>query len=240
VNDVQRLFRCLVRTLASATPERLHDAFRIAELHEQILPYRRFRRELRLEAIEDYEMAILRLLAGEGGLASVEPEEVRDLLAHEARAINPSPGVFRGYGEATVRLDAAAVEHLLREEEAWAPPDSTRPHRAGAAEAAGEAAPLAEPPALATEPPDAADATAISMPERAVLSPEDEAAISSPILGLTLPRCPSCQETLPIWRTVAFCPFCGERIPYRGCGRCGERLEPGWRHCVTCGEPVID
>jgi hypothetical protein len=43
----------------------------------------------------DYEHALLRLLAGEGDLARIEPREVRDKLRLELESPNPNVGIFR-------------------------------------------------------------------------------------------------------------------------------------------------
>jgi Double zinc ribbon len=52
------------------------------------------------------------------------------------------------------------------------------------------------------------------------------------------PTCPRCRESLPRTRRVVFCPFCGERVDPLRCSRCGTELEPGWKHCITCGRPT--
>ena len=95
MDDVERLFRHLVHLLATDDAERLRTPIEVSELYQSIVPYRSHKRELRFDAIEDYDMAILRLLAGEHGYASVEPIEAREALALEAEAVNPNPGAFR-------------------------------------------------------------------------------------------------------------------------------------------------
>ena len=52
--------------------------------------------------------------------------------------------------------------------------------------------------------------------------------------------CPKCREAIPAGRIVTFCPWCGERLIPLRCSRCRTELESGWRHCITCGAPVVD
>lgn len=48
-------------------------------------------------------------------------------------------------------------------------------------------------------------------------------------------NCPGCQGALPARRVAIFCPFCGHQVGASRCASCGTDLEPGWRHCITCG-----
>jgi hypothetical protein len=34
---------------------------------------------------------------------------------------------------------------------------------------------------------------------------------------------------------VNFCPQCGQNLTRRQCPHCNTELEPGWKHCVSCG-----
>lgn len=52
------------------------------------------------------------------------------------------------------------------------------------------------------------------------------------------PSCPTCRAELPAHRPVSFCPFCGDQVGRYRCSRCGSEVEPGWRHCITCGHAV--
>ena len=137
MDDVERLFRHLVHLLATDDAERLRTPIEVSELYQSIVPYRSHKRELRFDAIEDYDMAILRLLAGEHGYASVEPIEAREALAREAEAVNPNPGAFRDFAAATVVLNPGAVRSVLEGQAAYAPPPAPA---AGGAAAAGVAA----------------------------------------------------------------------------------------------------
>src|SRR5262245_47674121 len=99
VTPVDRLFRRLVEVLAAGGDGRLRDSIELPEL-ETLVPYRTNRGLLRFDSNEDYEMALLRLLAGEQGYVEVEPADVAQALVHEARSVNPNPRAFRRYAKA--------------------------------------------------------------------------------------------------------------------------------------------
>ncbi|NIM49827.1 MAG: hypothetical protein GTN62_06160 [Gemmatimonadales bacterium] len=213
MDDVDRLFRHLVEVLASESPERLRAPFQISELYQSLIPYRAHKRALRFDSIGDYEMAILRLLAGARGYASVDPPDVQEALSLEAESLNPSPGSFRDYAAATVVLNGRAVRSILDEEAAYAPPGYPPPVGEVAEEGEGtEGAKMAED-----------EATAPQLVFEAV-----EAA----------PSCPHCDAGLPARRRVVFCPHCGWKVEEVRCQQCGEPLEAAWRFCITCGKSV--
>lgn len=218
MDHVTRLFRLLVTVLADADPAQLRQPFRIAELHERILPYRRFKRDLKFDAIEDYEMAMLRLLAGDGGYVSVEPEEVQEAIAVEVDAVNPDTGAYRAFGDATVQLDPRRVQAVLTRDAAYAPPTfplpgAVSPDEAGAPEGGRLVFEALEDERHTEEP-----AISNASPSR--------------------PRCSLCQAELPGGQAVTFCPFCGHRLELERCAGCDERIEAGWLFCGACGRPV--
>ena len=247
MDDVTRLFRQLVEVLANRAPNRLHSPFTIAELHEELVPYRRYRRDLRFESIEDYEMAMLRFLAGDEGYAAVEPAEVRASLHREVSAINPSSGIFRGFGDATVSLNSSAVMTVLNARRAYEPPPEPQPpaqiELAVEPADANPVTTVGKPTAsIAAEPPEDA------APEEEVREPEPPLTMSAPpdepraapleelVPPIPLPTCFRCSGKLPIGLPVRFCPSCGTRQPNIACMRCGELLGEDWQHCVACGE----
>ena len=226
MNDHERVFQHLVQVLAETDPRRLTLPFQVAELYEEIIPYRRHRTALGFDAVEDYEMALLRLLAGEGDLAEVEPAEALEALVQEVEAVNPEPGAFRYFAAATVRLQSAAVRRVLDAPQAYAPPGAARDHTVN------EVDEMMRPPSDDT---DAQPAEPSSLPDR-------EADRTSPkTRDPSTPdaTCPRCDASLPAGRHVVFCPFCGESVSSFSCVNCGEPLERGWRHCITCGTPVV-
>jgi hypothetical protein len=216
-DDLDRLFERLVSVLADDAPGRLAVPFPAAEVYERLVPYRSNRSSLKVATHQDYEMAVLRLLAGERGYASLEPAEVRAALAREAAEKNPDPGLFRQFPDALLSLNRLAAERFLRRDRAYAPPAPT-------------------PPAVSAE-----------TPENSGDDGDDDAAGKerAPLTGAAFelaeqsesPRqCPYCGETLPGSRKVNFCPQCGQ--PPSGelrCPACGGEVDVGWRYCVSCG-----
>ena len=233
MDDLDRLFRYLVNHLAKDAPERLTSPFEVSELYQTVVPYRGHRRELKFESIEDYEMAVLRLLAGERGYASVEPLNVQEALALEAGSVNPDPGAFRDFAAATVKLSANGIRSVLDEEIAYAPPghappDANRfePPKPEVASAEERFAPP-EPGAPAEQRARPAGAEAVQPPAQGGL-----------VFEAVEATCPHCYVELPGGRRVVYCPSCGRQVQEATCPACGDGLEPGWRFCVTCGHSV--
>ena len=213
-DDLDRLFERLVSVLADDAPGRLAVPFAAAEVYERLVPYRSNRSILKVATRQDYEMAVLRLLAGERGYASLQPAEVREALEREAGEKNPDTGLFRQFPDAVLSLNRLAAERFLRGDRAFAPPS---------------------PPPLSPEPPDLAPGEDEEPPgsEKAPLA---GAAFELAEQSESPRQCPYCGETLPGSRKVNFCPQCGQ--PPSGelrCPACGGEMDVGWRYCVSCG-----
>ena len=63
---------------------------------------------------------------------------------------------------------------------------------------------------------------------------------TEPLLDDSLPldipsHCGRCAAVLPPNRVVNFCPNCGADQATARCPACQANVEPGWRHCITCG-----
>ena len=212
-DDLDRLFERLVSVLAEDAPGRLAVPFPAAEVYERLVPYRSNRSILKVATHQDYEMAVLRLLAGDRGYASLEPAEVQDALRREAGESNPDTALFRQFPDALLSLNRLAAERSLRGDRAYAPPP---------------------PPPLAP-PPESAEA-ADREEEETEQPPLAGAAFELAEQSETPRQCPYCGETLPSSRKVNFCPQCGQ--PPSGelrCPACGGEVDVGWRYCVSCG-----
>jgi len=216
MDDLDRLFETLVDVLAKKNPPRLQTSFQISELYQSIIPYRSYRNQLQFDTNQDYEMAVLRLLAGERAYATIEPSEVQQQLAEEVQAINPNPGIFRDFAAARVRLDPDAIRSAKSPSESYAPPPTSETM----SETAARHAPTPLVPSLSAQ----------------------HQAEAAPEVGkqTDLERCPQCSATLPHSREVSFCPFCGTRVRVTQCARCGSDIEPRWRFCADCGTPATD
>lgn len=212
-DDLDRLFERLVSVLADDAPGRLAVPFPAAEVYERLVPYRSNRSILKVATHQDYEMAVLRLLAGERGYAALEPAEVGDALRREVGESNPDTALFRQFPDAILSLNRLAAERFLRGDRAYAPPP---------------------PPPLA---PPLESAEAVDREEDQNDQPPLAGAAFELAEQSETPRqCPYCGETLPGSRKVNFCPQCGQ--PPSGelrCPACGGEMDVGWRYCVSCG-----
>ncbi len=259
MEEVEKLFRHLVRVLSEGERDRSREPIEIAEIYQTILPYRRFRGVLQIESNQDYEMILLRLLSGEGGLASVDPVEAQDALSEEANAVNPNPGAFRDYAAAKVYLNINAIQSYTDDSDPYAPPS---PVQERAEPISPEPSSSFEPPVQNATPeinpsptaqPYAAPETqqqpfATKQPPRPVtlpFVPEPPATVSPPpglergpvFTGgeVRTSTCPSCDRGLPTRRKIKFCPYCGKDVSKRACRSCGSDVGVDWEFCVECG-----
>jgi hypothetical protein len=226
VTDLERFFRRLVANLAASDPSRLHHPLPLDEIIGSILPYRSNRRALHLESSEDYELVLLRLCAGEGGLVRTEPEEARARFAEELRGSNPDLGVLHRLENVLISLRSEPLARALSPEV-----DPDLPY----APPAPSPLPGLELTGLDSE----LDAELDPVGELGTLSDTDAgAALES--LESTEPHCLYCGGTLPADRPVRFCPHCGQRQAPPECPQCHSEVDPGWRHCVSCGTALAD
>lgn len=107
MDALDRMFHALVRTLRAKQPALLTAPFTVSELHQQILPYRHFRRELELETNQEYELVLMELLTGARGYLDVD-DRLRDELGKELVAASPEPSRVREFADAQVSVNAAA------------------------------------------------------------------------------------------------------------------------------------
>ena len=211
MTDLERFFRHLVHTLAVADSARLRDALSIGDIRSSILPYRTHRRALQLESSEDYELLLMRLCAGEGGLAHTSPDDARAAFQAELSSPNPDLALVELHANASVTLDQTAVARSLD-------------HR----------------PELAFAPRGAESTPKDSEPERSAPPPCEPQQSPVPAEHAPAPpeSCARCGNALPRSRVVNFCPQCGYNLRPRRCPSCGLELESGWRHCIGCGASV--
>jgi hypothetical protein len=111
MDALDRTFQHLVQTIQARYPAYLTQPFEVAELYQNILPYRHHRRELGLETNQDYELVLLQLLAGARDYLIID-EQMRERLSRELASPNPDPGAFREFSTVQVALSPTAVRHL--------------------------------------------------------------------------------------------------------------------------------
>jgi hypothetical protein len=240
-DELDRLFRRLVLNLAELDPSHVHGPVEVAELYQRLVPYRTHRKDLGIDTHEDYEMTVLRLLAGERGYALVEPAEAREAMAREVAGVNPDTGFFMRFSNARVTLDPEHVRsalgalnpsHVAAEPEPpVAPPAPAGPSDDGGTEWFPEA-PADRSDAGGREESEPADAAESGPP----FALEEEAASVSPRVASA--PCAFCGGDLPVGRAVIFCPHCGQNVGVVHCPACGTELDFGWRYCITCGRQM--
>src|SRR5258708_20503198 len=119
MDELDRLFGLLVTALARET--RVAVPFPASEVYERLVPYRSNRSRLNVATHQDYEMAVLRLLAGERNYVQLEPQTVREAMQREIATINPDPAYFRSFPDAQVMVNGRAAERVLLADRAYAP-----------------------------------------------------------------------------------------------------------------------
>ena len=233
MTDLERFFRRLVANLAASDPARLHHPIPLDDVQQSIIPYRANRRALHLESSEDYEMVLLRLCAGEANLVRTEPEEARARFVEELQSPNPDLDVLRKVEHVVISLRSDPLARALDPE-----PQPDLPY-------------LVPPASVAPAPP----LPGLDLPRLEAIEPLDELdpSVLDELAGDPLeeqptpgepadadPRCLYCGDRLPVDRPVRFCPHCGQRQAPPECPQCHGEVEPGWRHCVSCGATLAD
>ncbi len=195
MDDLDRVFQRLVQNIKSRSPDQVALPFTVAELHEQLVPYRHNRRELGIETNQDYEVAVMRLLSGERDYI-VGGDAMQDSLKKEIASQNPDPGAFREFGTTQISISPAALHDKPHRPDAIAREDPTPPTaRPGKSVSAGA---VADPGAL-----QGCRYCSGTLPE-----------------GKTITFCPHCGQNLALHQ----CPACGTEMEQGwkfciGCGR---------------------
>ena len=196
MDALDRMFNVLVRTLQARQPALLTAPFTVSDLHQQILPYRHFRRELGLETNQEYELTLMELLTGARGYLDVD-ERLRDQLGRELKSSSPEPSRVREYADAHVSVNQAALAGVL-DGQGIQPGRPTTPPRAQAR--------VIEAPASAPD-------TLRCRYCGGELPPPD---------GRPLHFCPHCGQNLQ----VKNCPACGAEVDpaWKFCVACGKAV----------------
>lgn len=266
---LSRFHRTLVEEIQSSRPEYLTGAFTVAEIYQNLVPYRTHRDRIGVEMNGDYEDALLRLLAGEGDYLVLESEHARRELQGELESSNPNTGLFREFAAADVRLNRERLPSSLSRGEDEGPTPSPNDLFGDTVSfdisdetpiPVEDLAPGNRPSSPPRATPDGTESSGPHDLDREPKPPagwgfDDEAppmrsGAESRTLGeesgapaaasATPGACRWCREPLPRRETLNYCPFCGANAHLVPCANCGEELEPEWRFCVACGTEATD
>ena len=203
-----------MREIRTRWPEYLHSRFTVAEIYQNLIPWRSHRHAMDIATSAEYEQALLRLLAGEGDYLALESQAAREEIQAELEARFPNTGLYRDFAAVGVRLNPSRLPA----------PDDGPGHR----EAAAANLPDRDRPGIAEREPDAA--AGVIAPAAAGAQAGDGAAVGR--------VCSGCDQELPDIEGVRFCPFCGQDTRIIACPGCGMRVEAEWFYCVGCGRSV--
>ncbi|HET9986490.1 MAG TPA: zinc ribbon domain-containing protein [Longimicrobiales bacterium] len=252
---VDRLHRSLVEAIRRRRTDVEAAPVTVAEIYQELVPYRVVRPAVGVELNADYEAALLRLLSGEGDRVRLEPAEARELLHREVYSPNPDTGLYRRFAACEVWVRPVSGGTLAEGSEprsAFAPPAPSE--SSGAAEPAESAGPEpAAEPETATTPegssaPAAADAAEVAVAPAPldVVPTVPPAPVAPPELAVRAPaRRSSAARTAAAAppatapdRTA--CAFCHEELPVgrevRFCPHCG--ADQSKVPCEACGETL--
>ena len=254
MDDLDRLLQRLVQRIRAEYPEYMNRPFEVSELYQNIVPYRHHRRELGIETNQDYELALLRLLAGERGYLMGDAS-MHDAVKRELASPNPNTALFREFAAARVSLSPEAARRYDQMSSAETKPDDVRTVSAAPAPPRPAAAPPPPPrpaPSPPTQPSAGFSAMASPPPPPRAPTPPPAEYYATPATDLmsgggrsaamstvaSAGGCRYCGGSLPPGRRVSFCPHCGQNLAVQRCPACSTELELSWKFCTTCGRAV--
>jgi hypothetical protein len=238
---LERFLEALVQQITATHPEYLTAPFTVAEIYQDLVPYRSHRNLIGVEMNGDYEDALLRMLSGEGDWLVLDSEVARREMQAELASQNPNTALFHEFAAVDVRLHPSRVPVG-----AGTGPTVQAEVFEGDSNEAGVARTRAEEQEAARSNEDgnedgvvghietASDPPLASVEAAAPDVPDSRHAESGPVVTV----CHWCREDLPVRDSVRFCPFCGSDLRPYPCRECGEAMEARWQFCVSCGTDV--
>ncbi len=248
MDDLERLYRRLVQNTRIAFPDLLNRSFEVAQIYQQLVPYRTNRSELAFSTNDEYELALCQLLAGSRGLIEGE-RDMTEALQRELESPNPDLSAYRAFATSRVVFLPEALRAVSRHVTTGAvgrsSPESTN-LPASPAEQVVIASRLTEsldplPDALNTATPSPKPELEVDLPGIETFAPseladDDMASVRvNPVRATAGMACRYCSATLPEGRSVVFCPSCGHNLTVQHCPACDAELEIGWKFCISCG-----
>lgn len=105
MDGLDRLYYRLVQSLRSRDPDGSDRPFTVADVYQQLVPFRAVRHELGFGELAEYERALLRLLAGERDYVHLDARGAQEELRRELDGAHPILGLYRDYASAALRLN---------------------------------------------------------------------------------------------------------------------------------------
>lgn len=262
---LERFHRALIEEIQTQRPDYLTSPFTVAEIYQTLVPYGSHRDRIGVEMNGDYEDALVRLLAGEGGYLLLDSEPALRNLRKELELPNPNTGVYREFSAVDVRLNQAYLDlsmqamdelpDLVHELEAEDPVGMEDLAPAAVAMSPSDMGIVPPGVDIFADPEEAVvgngdansagqvEAVADDLSSRRRLAPEfveDESPASEATHRPTRSTmsdetCNWCRAGLPDRDDVNFCPYCGTDVLLVPCSSCGVEVEPEWRFCAACG-----
>jgi len=262
---LERFHRALIEEIQTQRPDYLTSPFTVAEIYQTLVPYGSHRDRIGVEMNGDYEDALVRLLAGEGGYLLLDSEPALRNLRKELELPNPNTGVYREFAAVDVRLNQAYLDlsmqamdelpDLVHELEAEDPIAMNELAPSVATMSSGDMGIVPPGVDIFADPEEAVvgngDANSSSQHEtvtddpsaRPRLAPEfvdDGASSQQPShrparSAMSDKSCNWCAAGLPERDDVNFCPYCGTDVLLVPCKSCGVEVEPEWHFCAACG-----
>jgi len=113
VTDLERFFERLVRSLAAIDQQKVRQPIPVVDIKNVILPYRTNRRALGLEASEEYEELLVRLVSMEGGLVTTTPQDVAEWCARQMSSLTPDLSGIPGQNAASITVNPEALTRIF-------------------------------------------------------------------------------------------------------------------------------
>jgi NADH pyrophosphatase NudC (nudix superfamily) len=233
MDDLDRMFRSLLQVMSNSYPQYLSQPFEVAEIYQNLIPYRHHRRELRIETNEDYQAALCRLLSGERGYL-VADDALAEAMRSELASSNPNTAIFRDFAASRVALGPNAQKR-------WQELGGDGAELRAAGESRGTPVPPPPPPVSWNDGSDRSRAAAHATAQAPRTTTATRTAPSSSAASATNGNgesCRYCSAALPEGRSAKFCPHCGQNLTIQRCPACGTELEIDWKFCITCGRGV--
>jgi hypothetical protein len=258
---VLRLYERLAEALQRTRPAGFDAPVSVAEIYQELVPYRAVRSEVGFGMNADYEHVLLRLLAGEAELVRLEPDTAREEILRELRSANPNVSVYRAYAGCDVWVRPRAGVQPRAAAAATPPAAATvsdaQPRVAPVSDATSRVAPVSDATSRVTPvrgpAPRAADASdaaprnmaADSQVRAAPAAAEKDAVARAQRSAVSAATGVTAGEAAPARAGAGVAPrsecvFCESVLPVhrapRYCPHCG--ADQTTRPCRSCGEPL--